>query len=223
MYLSHGELEGGLFTHLPNAVYPTFVATSLFTLLNTFQYLIQMAYFNNANFYSTSASEEPEAYPFLNQTLATEGVGDQVHITLADRWGMTGSQTSHRDTVSYGKHYCDPFVNRCLIHEPPDSMTSATSYMNQTDGYSQAPYSGHHWPAVGQQAPPYHPDFLSQDVPFGGMAGSEAPTVVVTPSSGKNLFHFGTSRNRALTDHKQSHSTTGGQVRVGPLPARSIR
>jgi len=81
-----------------------------------------MAYFNNTNnagFWDTSASGGFDAYPFLNQTSATEeGVDGDRWDTFADRWGapgehgnMVGSSTSLPAAINHGECHCNPSAN----------------------------------------------------------------------------------------------------------------
>jgi hypothetical protein len=220
--------EGPL-PYLPNAVHPTLVTTLLFTLLNTF-YQSPMAYFNtnNANFYSTSpAFGEPDAYPFLSQMSAIEGVGSTyTYGAFTDQWGMVeqsgptaGSSTSLA-TAGYGKHHCIHFTNLCLTYESPESAGSAAWLETQTNGYGQPSYTEQYWPAVGQQAQPYHSGFSSHDSFFANTVAPETSTAIPAPSSGKSLFSFETSKNKVLTNCDQSRSTTGGSTRADPRPAR---
>jgi hypothetical protein len=190
-----------------------------------------MAYYNNTNFYSTSSAfGEPDAYQFLSQTSAAEEVNDQAYGTFANGWGMAGqpgpvvgSPTNLRDVANYGKYHCRLFVDQRLRRESLDSVASSASYATWVDGYGQPSYSGHYWPAAGQQAQSYHSGFSSRDDSFASTVASETSTVVPIPSSGKYLFYFSTLRNRVLTDHDQSRSTTGGLTGADPLPARSTR
>ncbi|KAF9645110.1 hypothetical protein BDM02DRAFT_3120800 [Thelephora ganbajun] len=173
MYLSHGEPEG-FSPHQPDAVYSTLVTASLSTLLSTLLVSNPMAYFNNnTNFYPTSSTfGEFEEYPFLSQTLDTEGANSQAHHALADHWSMAersgpmvGSSTGYWATANR-KCRRNLFASWCLTRKFPESVVSATAYTTQVDGYGQPSYSGYQWPAVGHQAETYHPGFLSRDTSF---------------------------------------------------------
>ena len=52
---------------------------------------------------------------------------------------------------------------------------------------------------------------------------SEASTIVQAPSRSKPLFLFSLVRDKILTDHKQSRSTTGGIARANNSQARSTQ
>ena len=230
MYLSHGQLEEGPLPYLPNAVHPTFATASLFTLLSTF-HQSPMAYFdtNNTNFYSTSSAfGESDAYLFLSQMSATEGVGSTyTYGAFTDQWGMAEQPGPKVDestslvAAGYGKHHCIDLVSRCLTHEPTESVVSATSYETRTNGYGQPSYTEQYWPTVGQQAQPYHSGFSSHDSFFANTVAPETPTAPA-PSSGESLFYSETSKDKMLTDRDQSSSTTGGSTRTDPRPARPM-
>ena len=122
-YLSHRELEGGLFPHPSNAVHPTLTTTSLFTLLNT-SHRIPMDYFNNtdsASFYPSSfASSELDAYPFFGQISTTKDFDVQAYNAFASCWGMTEIPSlpiGVQETADHGKHRCHLFVESCLTSE----------------------------------------------------------------------------------------------------------
>ena len=75
-----------------------------------------MAYFNNthnANLYPTpSTFGEPDAYPVLNHTLATEEMNEQTYSTLTDRWstvGQPGPMISSPTRTSHGKYHGNTF------------------------------------------------------------------------------------------------------------------
>jgi len=72
-----------------------------------------MAYYNdanNTNFYSTSASGEPDAYPFLGQMTATEGANFEAPENSWDVNGqpdyMAGPSTSFGPEASFGEYDC---------------------------------------------------------------------------------------------------------------------
>jgi len=75
-----------------------------------------MAYYNdanNTNFYSTSASGEPDTYPFLGQMSATEGANFEAPEILTNSWDvsgqpgyMAGPSTSLRPEESFGEYDC---------------------------------------------------------------------------------------------------------------------
>ena len=79
MYLSHVVLEGGVFPHPPNAVYPT-LTTAPFSLLLNASYPIPMAYYNNISdtgiHFTSSVPEGLEAYRFPCQVSTTENASD---------------------------------------------------------------------------------------------------------------------------------------------------
>ncbi|KAF9646474.1 hypothetical protein BDM02DRAFT_3018631 [Thelephora ganbajun] len=186
-----------------------------------------MAYFDNdiddnANFFSFSTFGEFNEYPFLGQTLATEGANGLPYHTPADRSNMVGSSTSFWATAN-GKCRRDLFVGWRLTCESPESVAEATSYVPQIDGYGQPSYSDYQWPAVGHQAESYHTGFLSRGTSFAETVASEASTVAQTPSSCKSLFCFETLGIRTLTYREQSRSATGGITTAAHHTARSTR
>jgi len=79
MYLSQGLLEGGVFPHPPNTVYPT-LTTAPFSLLLNSSYPIPMAYYDNISdagiHFTSSVPEGLEAYRFPCQTSTTENASD---------------------------------------------------------------------------------------------------------------------------------------------------
>ncbi|KAF9649843.1 hypothetical protein BDM02DRAFT_1734586 [Thelephora ganbajun] len=173
MYLSHGEPED-FSPHQPDAVYPTLVTASLSILPSTLLVSNPMAYFSNndTNFYPTSYTfGEFEEYPFLSQTLATEGANAQAYHALADHWSM-----AERSGSMVG-------LSTSLQATANQPVAPATPYLTQIDGYGQPLYSGYQWPAVGHQAESYHSGFLSRDTPFADTVALEVSTVVPTYSS----------------------------------------
>lgn len=80
-----------------------------------------MAYFNDiddASFYFTSsASSEPEVYPFLGRMSAIGGGNIQSNHTIADPWSMMGKQPSRLIDppaglpASYGEYCCSLFID----------------------------------------------------------------------------------------------------------------
>ena len=101
-------------------------------------------------------------------------------------------------------------------------MASATSYETQANGYGQPSYTEQYWPAVGQQAQSYYSGFSGYDSYFASTVAPETSTAIPTPSSGKSLLYFETSKIKMLTDRDQSRSTTGGSTRADPRPARPM-
>ena len=199
MYLSHGELEGGLVSsptqrHLSNA-------PNSFTLRSSnSHYPNQMAYFDDhASFYSTSSTrEEFNTYQFLNQTTATEEANYQFeghsYGTLTDLWNKfeqpeptVGSPTALPATAGDGKHCYNLFADWCLTLGSPELLALATSYPDQTDGYGQPPYSSYYWPEVCQQAQSYDSGSLSHGFSSASMAVPEPFAANPTPSSGKRF------------------------------------
>ena len=78
-------------------------------------------------------------------------------------------------------------IDRFLTRESPESVAPPTSYITHIGGYDQPSHFENYWPAVDRHAQSYDPDFLSRNVSFANMASS---TAVLTPISGKSLFHF---------------------------------
>lgn len=75
-----------------------------------------MAYFNNTqntNFYPTpSTFGEPDAYPVLSHTLATEEVNEQTYNTFTDRWsavGQPGFMIGSPTRTSHGEYHGKTF------------------------------------------------------------------------------------------------------------------
>ena len=129
MYLSHEELEGEtFFPHLPDAVYPTLKKPSLFALVNTSHYPIQMVYFNDNTQSTPSVYEKLGAYPTLSRTSTGGGAEDQVLDTSGYCWGMPEQpglmlslSTGSRVTTGNGKYHRNQFVvgdlTRCLQNQ----------------------------------------------------------------------------------------------------------
>jgi hypothetical protein len=142
-------------------------------------------------FDDTSIREGFKAYNFLDQTSATEDASNLgLHNTLSDRWGMfeqPGPAVS-LPKAGHGKHYCNLFVDWCIMPGSPDSLAPATSYMHQIDGFGQPSYSRNHRPGVLQQPQSYHSGPPSHGFSFAGAMVPEPFTVVPTPGNGKSLF-----------------------------------
>ena len=95
----------------------TLKTASLFNLVNTSNYPIQMADLNDNTNSTPSVYEELGAYPALSRTSTGEGVDDQVLDTSGYCWGMPerpglmlSSSTGSRVTTGYGKYHCNRFV-----------------------------------------------------------------------------------------------------------------
>jgi len=178
-----------------------------------------MDYFNLNNFYSTSsAPEELDAYPVLDQTSAGEVADNhnQAFGTFAHGWDMVerpgpmvGSLTSPRATIGHGKYHCNQFVVGYLTRMSAEPVASADSYTTpytaEDNGYGQPTYSGHYWPTAGHQAQSHNSGLSDQDGSslswygsFDSTMGSGAYTMAPNLSSGKNLY-FGTF-GRTSTD-----------------------
>lgn len=153
-----------------------------------------MAYsdYNNVNFFPTSfAPEEADWYPFLGQTSAIEESGNHLFNTLANGWGMedqlgpmASSSTSLQATAGYGEHYCNLFVDWCLMLKSPEPLPPVI----ENNGYPQPSYSSNYWPAIGQQTQYHHSGCLGWNVPFAGAVAQEASTAAPAPSSSRKYI-----------------------------------
>jgi len=158
----------------------------------------QMDYFNDyANFYPVSSTrEEFDVYQFQDQMTATEETSYQEQQnTFPDCWNAleqpvttVGLPTTLPAAAGYGEHCCNLFIDRCLTHEPPESLLPTSSWTNQPGGYSQPSSSSYHWPEVGQDAQYYYPGSLSQDYSLPSAVVSKPPAMEQTFNGGKDLF-----------------------------------
>jgi len=117
-----------------------------------------MADYNSTNLYYSTPPVPGE--PFLGQTSATEEVNGQANSTF-NQWNtiwrpgpMIGSPTGPLVTTGYGEYHCNPFIDRCLTREFPESVTLATPYENQGSGHDLWSYPGYLWPVVGTSGHP---------------------------------------------------------------------
>lgn len=153
-----------------------------------------MAYFNayNDNLYSTwTASDEFNAYPFLNQMSATE----EANTTLspfADGWNMGGEPGHMADYSrglgvgpSLGKSSHSLLETGRLTREFSDPMASVAPYEAQTHDNGGLSSPWYYWPVADQYYQSHHPGIVNQDNYFTGVAASEASTVVSAPNSGR--------------------------------------
>ena len=132
VYLSHGEFEGELFSHPPNAVYPTLTTALHFALLSIL-YRISMVYFNNtdnANFrYTCSESGKFEAYPFQGGALATGEVNVQV-----DSYGRLSYSDQHWPRVIHQTRPYHPSQYSSLANPVPAPSSGKNLFCIETFG-----------------------------------------------------------------------------------------
>jgi hypothetical protein len=114
-------------------------------------------------------------------------------------------------------------MDQYLTREPPELVSPVTSHATPTFGDNQPPHPGHHWPITSEYVQSHHSDVVSWNNPLTSRAASEASAVLPTLSSGKYFFPVETISNPALTDHGQACLATGGKIKAGNPPARSIR
>jgi len=179
-----------------------------------------MDYFNLNHFYSTSsAREEPDAYPVLGQTSAGEVADNhnQAFGTFAHGWDMVERPgpmvdsllTSPWAMIGHGKYRCNQFAVGYLTRMSAEPVASAhsytTPYTTEDNGHDQPAYSGDYWPTAGYQAQSRNSGLSGQNFSlscydsFDRTMGSETSVMAPNLNSGKNLY-FGLQGGRVLTD-----------------------
>ena len=214
-----GELEGGLFLTSPTPFTQHSPQLQPFTLGSP----TYMAYYNPNDYtlYSThSASQglDSDAYQFQSQAPGIGEFSHQADELLASLWGMDAwppvsiSWTGNTAMGNHGNYHRNVFGRFLLTLDAPEPVAPATSYAGGVDSWPQLSYAQSCGHTIGLQAQPEHTGHLGLGTPFvSGMPG---------PSSGKDLLHLTTSRDVMLTNHEQSHLTTGVKIKAGHLLAR---
>ena len=211
-------------------VYPI---SSMPAELETYPFLGQMSATENlsdANVHPTSFVPcGLEKYPLLSQISATEEVDFQADHTLADPWSMAEQSASHLASsttgfgaaTSYGTYHCHRSSRRLV----PDAYLQSRWLPPRTSHTSTAMIGSYTSIIIGQPSA-NTPRFTTQ-TSWVKMFPSPTrhrkyplqswPPVVVRVFSTLRLAGF-----RVLTDHKQSHLTTGGRTRTSLLLARPM-
>jgi len=216
MYLSHVVLEGGVFPHPPNAVYPT-LTTAPFSLLLNASYPIPMAYYNNISdtgiHFTSSVPEGLEAYRFPCQVSTTENASDANGCSASSVPDELEAypfpcQTSATENVSEADIYPTSVPGELEAY-PSLCQMLATENISDTNicltSFVPGELEAYTFP--GQMSATEEVSFQADHTLIDPWSMAEQQSLLATSTTGYGTYHCHHSSRRSVSDARTSRAS----------------